>query len=82
MTLELTGIAQETDIASPENSKYFLIFNGGDLRIPVQQAGVATVVDYLNNSPTGGFPEDDSDSDPAAEDTYSDDDDDDGVGQV
>lgn len=44
--LILTGLAQETDFENPDQSTFFLVFNGGELRIPVSEEAAQIVVHH------------------------------------
>lgn len=44
--LILTGLAQETDFENPEQSTFFLVFNGGELRVPVSEEAAQVVVQH------------------------------------
>jgi hypothetical protein len=53
----LTGLAQDTDFEDPEASSFFLVFNGGELRVPISEKAAQVVVEYQyqnNEAPSNG----------------------------
>lgn len=44
--LILTGLAQETDFENPEQSTFFLVFNGGELRVPISEEAAQVVIQH------------------------------------
>ena len=84
-SLVLTGLAHETDFSNGEVEQYLLVFNRGELRIPVREEVARLILQYL-------FGSEDPDAEeaapapmvpPAAQGSQSEvTDDDDGVDQV
>lgn len=52
--LVLTGLAEETDFTAdpPSGSVYYLVFNKGELRLPVAVECAAAALQFLSGQPT------------------------------
>lgn len=56
-TMILTGLGSEQDFSN-DGSSYFLIFNKGELRVPVTQEAAEVVIKELYGSSQGSGPND------------------------
>ena len=46
--LVLTGISQETPLASPDDQHIELVFNGGAVRVPTNEYGIQVIIEWMS----------------------------------